>query len=412
MIDTTQKTLLEIVRFQLFGGEKPQVDNNLTAAIMDEARAQTVTLTVFPFLSDKLKKHCPETFARANEMFYSNVMLNTNNFLEHDELHKLMTGNNVPYSAIKGLASAYYYPEPALRNMGDVDFLVNQPYFEKAKQAVLSAGFQIDHGEDDDDLHIAFKREPLSVWEQHRTVNGMPGGEAGVLISREIAKTVETSVTVTLDGATCKIPDTLHHGLIMLLHMIAHMTSEGIGLRHLCDWAVFAESLDSSEFAAVFEAKLKSFGLWKFAQIMTLTSEKYLGISKKDWAHGCSADGELLEDVISDILSGGNFGKKDLNRYREIKYISNRGERTVDSKGMASQVLSTLNQKVRKDHKVIGKYTALLPLGWVAEGGKYVGYLVSGRRKNTDTSKMLAEASKRKSIYSKMELFIGTDGRE
>lgn len=412
MIDETQKKLLEIVRFKLFGGEKPQVDNNLISAIMDEARAQTVNLTVFPFLKDDLKKHCPEKFAQANEMFYSNVMLNTNNFLEHDELHRLMTAKGVPYTAIKGLASAYYYPEPALRNMGDVDFLVNQTYFEKAKQAVLGAGFQIDHGEDDDGVHIAFKREPLSVWEQHRTVNGVPGGEAGVLISSEISKTVETAVTVTLDGARCKIPDALHHGLIMLLHMVAHMTSEGIGLRHLCDWAVFAESLDSDGFSAVFEAKLKSFGLWRFAQIMTLVSEKYLGISKKDWAQGCSASDDLIEDVMADILSGGNFGKKDMNRYREIKYISNRGERTVDGKNMASQVFSTLNKKVREEHKVIGKHTALLPLGWVAEGGKYVGYLASGRRKNSGTAKMLAEASKRKSIYSKMELFKNTDGRD
>jgi hypothetical protein len=198
----------------------------------------------------------------------------------------------------------------------------------------------------------------------------------------------------------------------MLLHMIAHMTSEGIGLRHLCDWAVFADSIDSAEFSFVFEAKLKSFGLWKFAQIMTLVSEKYLGISKKVWAQNCDAGGDLIEDVIADILSGGNFGKKDMNRYREIKYISNRNERTVDSKGMVSQVFLTLNQKVRKDYKVIGKHAVLLPLGWVAEGGKYLGYLVSGQRKNTDTSKMLAEASKRKSIYSKMDLFISKNGRE
>ena len=46
-----------------------------------------------------------------------------------------------------------------------------------------------------------------------------------------------------------------------------------------------------------------------------------------------------------------------------------------------------------------------LPVGWVAEGGKYAALLLSGKRKNKDTSAMLREAGKRKSIYGQMELF-------
>ena len=39
------------------------------------------------------------------------------------------------------------------------------------------------------------------------------------------------------------------------------------------------------------------------------------------------------------------------------------------------------------------------------QGGKYIGLLVSGKRKTQGTSAMLKEASKRKDIYSKMKLF-------
>ena len=51
------------------------------------------------------------------------------------------------------------------------------------------------------------------------------------------------------------------------------------------------------------------------------------------------------------------------------------------------------------------KRRIFLPIGWIAEGGKYVGLLVSGKRKSKNTSAMLREAAKRKDIYSKMELF-------
>jgi hypothetical protein len=176
-------------------------------------------------------------------------------------------------------------------------------------------------------------------------------------------------------------------------------------LRHLCDWAVFVNSFTDDEFAVMFAEKLRSFGLWKYAQIMTSVCEEYLGIKRNRWAVNPQIDANLMSGVIEDILSGGNFGKKDLNRYREIKYISNRGERTVDHKNVVAQVARTLNQKVYSDYRFIDKHHILLPAGWIAEGVKYTGLLISGKRKSKGTSAMLKEAAKRKDIYSKMDLF-------
>lgn len=317
-----------------------------------------------------------------------------------------MTANDIHYVAMKGLASAMYYPEPSLRSMGDVDFLVFENDFESSKRAVLSAGFKLDHGDNEDSIHIAFKREPMSIWEHHRCVNGIPEGSVGELIREKLDKTIETSELVELDCAVCRILDKFHHGLIMLLHMISHMTSEGIGLRHLCDWAVFVNSISNDEFIDLFSEKLNSFGLWKFAQIMTATSEKYLGIKHKVWSENAKLDDDLLEAVITVILNSGNFGKKDSNRYREIKYISNRNERTVDSKNVFFQVFDAVNIKACDDFRFIGKHRLLLPIGWLAEGGKYFRLLVTGKRKSKGTSKMLKEAAKRKNIYSTMELFV------
>ncbi len=389
----------------LFGGEKPQIDPASFAEILKEAEAQTVFTTVFSDLEKSLVKYFPREYEKYSEKFFSNVITNTQNFTEHGELNKIMNQNSIPYCAIKGIASAYYYPEASLRDMGDVDFLVYEKDFEKAKQTVLGAGFEIDHGDVDDGIHIAFSRKPLSFWEQHRSVNGIPGGRVGELIKKEISHTVETSELITLDGVSCKIPDAFHHGLIMLLHVASHMTHEGVGLRHLCDWAVFADRIENDEFTKLFELKLKSFGLWKFAQILTLISEKYFGIAHKSWAESESITEDQIDDIMEDILSGGNFGKKDMNRYREIKYISNPEERTVDNKNVASQALRTLNNKVCKDYKWINKRKVFLPVGWVAEGFKYTGILIKGGRKTKGTSAMLREAAKRKNIYSQMNLF-------
>ena len=403
-MDEVKLSLLDIVGYQLFGGVRPEVCADIRA-VLREAKAQTVYAAVFPFLQDELMSGFPDDYKSAQEDFFRNVIINTNNFQEHGELHELMERQGIPYVAIKGLSSAAYYPVPSLREMGDVDFLVYERDFERAKQAVLGIGFAVDHGDDDKGIHIAFKRDPMSIWEQHRSINGIPEGDVGKLIQREIDSTIETARMITLDGTACRVPDTFHHGLIILLHMISHMTSEGIGLRHLSDWAVFVNRLTDDEFYELFADKFKTFGVWKYAQIMTCVSEKYLGVGHKRWAENKEINDELLRGVIADIMSGGNFGKKDANRYREIKYISNRGERTVDNKNVIAQAFGTLNQKTYADYPWIEKRKFFWPIGWTAEGGRYVGLLIKGERKSKGTSEMLKEAARRKDIYSMMDLF-------
>ena len=256
-MDEIKSSLLRIVGYQLFNGDKPNINQKVVFDILKEAEAQTVFSLAFSYLQTDVQNISIEKYNELSEQFYRNVILNTNIFQEHNELHNLMEGSIIPYVAIKGLASAYYYPDPSLRDMGDVDFLVYEKDFEEAKKMVLSAGFEVDHGDDEDSIHIAFKREPVSIWEQHRCVNGIPKGAVGELIKKELDKTIETSVLIELDGAVCRIPDEFHHGLIMLLHMISHMTSEGIGLRHLCDWAVFANSIGNDEFTGLFETSVR-----------------------------------------------------------------------------------------------------------------------------------------------------------
>ena len=205
-MDEVKQSLLNTISSQLFGGEKPNISHNIILHVLKEAEAQTVFSLAFAYLQKELTIISAGNFDELNEKFYRNVILNTNNFQEHNELHELMESRQIPYVTIKGLASAYYYPDPSLRDMGDVDFLVFENDFEASKRSVLSAGFKLNHG-DDDSIHIAFNREPVSIWEQHRCVNGIPEGSVGELIREELDKTIETSELVELDGAVCRIPD-------------------------------------------------------------------------------------------------------------------------------------------------------------------------------------------------------------
>ena len=409
-MNDVQSLLLQVINAALFDRKTPNVAADQLMPLVDESKAQAVYPLAFSVLDSQLQeKLSPEQYADCNEEFFRYAIAGTQNFSEHGELHELMTANDMPYVAMKGLASAMYYPEPNLRSMGDVDFLVAKENVSQAGKLLESIGFAVDHGEEDDGIHIAYTRPPMSIWELHHSVNGIPNNDVGELIQAEMDKAISTDETVEVDGSTCCLPDKLHHGLIMLLHTASHLTSEGVGLRHLCDWVVFVSALSDAEFREIFEKKLKSFGLWRFAPVLTLLGIHYLGAPKRVWAleaiESHKVDDATLEGLMNDILSGGNFGFKDMNRYREIKYISDRSEGTVGKRGILRQGFKTMNDKVRRDYKALGKHKALLPVGYLAEGGKYLGLLLTGKRKSTGTKQMFKEAAERKRIYSSLNLF-------
>lgn len=82
---------------------------------------------------------------------------------------------------------------------------------------------------------------------------------------------------------TFRNPEPFYHGLIMLLHMRHHLLAEGMGLRHLCDWAVFVDHFSDDEFRAMFEKKLKKTGLWRFAVTVSLSAHLAIGLPYREF---------------------------------------------------------------------------------------------------------------------------------
>ena len=409
-MNSIQELLLKVIGTGLFSLEAPDVDTGAFTELVRESKAHAVFPLLFSVLCDQLQEKLPaERYCSLNEDLFRFVAAGTQNFAEHSELHDLMSANRIPYVIIKGFASAMYYPEPSLRAAGDVDFIVRRPDMQKAGEALESIGFFVDHGDKDDGIHIAYKRPPMSVWEMHHSVNGIPSGSVGEDIRAEMLRTIETAVSVNTEDVTCLVPDRLHHGLLLLLHTASHLTSEGVGLRHLCDWTVFASSMSDNEFCRLFENKLKRFGLWRFAQALTMLGSEYLGAPRRAWALEAvlngSIDRETLSRLMDDILSSGNFGAKDMNRYREIKYISDRDGRTVGSGGVIRQGFRSMNEKIRAKHRLIGRHKLLYPVGYIVEGGGYLKALLNGKRKSSGTGQMLREAAKRKKLYSALDLY-------
>jgi hypothetical protein len=308
-------------------GHSVTVDAVDWCEVMKEAKNQAVVQLIYSVL-DKSALSPDEAKAwkqTASADFAKNIRIGHN----HSLLHQWM--NDITYVILKGVASASYYPIPANRSMGDVDFQVKTEDLGRAGKVLEDHGLK--PWDEEHISHIVY-RGPRMHYEMHFNLAGTPHGVAGELVRKYTADIFEkASVTKVVDGEAV-LPAPFHHGLVLLLHTCHHLTGEGVGLRHLSDWAVFENSFSEDDFRELFEEKLKAIGLWKFAQTLTRVSIKYLGAEERTWA---VADDELVDALMEDILSGGNFGKKDSNRSVQTMLISDRGKDGVGRTSMKSQ---------------------------------------------------------------------------
>lgn len=388
--------LLRLVSNSLFDSNYEILDEVDWEKVFKESINQAVAAIAFDGLKNT---KVPDEIKNQWLMFYAKTVKNNydvNN--QHFILHKLMVENNVPYCVLKGSASAYFYPNPKIRSMGDVDFLVPHESYKKAIDVFLRDGF-VTRGERDD-VHTVFRKEKMH-FEMHFEPPGIPNGNLKKTIEKCFENLIDTSEIKDMLGNQFVCPSLFHHGLILLLHTAHHMLREGIGLRHLCDWAVFFNRFEYNEFKNLFEKELKEIGLWDFANILALLSAKYLGMPITE---DIKTEFSKFDCLMEDIFIAGNFGKKAQSRYFESLYIASETQ-AVQSKSKFGRFATKINDILYKKHKWLKKAPYLLPLFWIVYGSKYCVRMIFGKRKVLISNDIMNAAEKRNDIYMGFNLF-------
>lgn len=363
--------------------------------VFKESLSQTVVSIAFDGLNNA---EIPEEVK--DKWFMYSVKNLQNNYAIHNQhkcLHKLMSDNNVSYCVLKGSASAFYYPNQTLRSMGDVDFFVPHKDFKRALDVFLANDFGV-CGEPND-AHIVLKKNEMH-FEMHFEPPGIPKTKARETIEKYFTTLTESGSVEKIGDNEFYNPDKLNHGLILLLHTCHHLLREGIGLRHLCDWAVFVNSFEKNEFALMFKEKLKEIGMWEFACILTVASVKYLNMPMPQ---GVETSFDKFEEFMLDILDGGNFGGKEKNRYFESLYIATNGE--VGNNGKIKQFIKAINEIIFKKFRWLEKCKVLLPFFWLFYGGRYLFRMILGKRKAIVSKDIASSADERINIYKDFHTF-------
>ena len=396
ILSETEETIVNSLANALFGASRTIPENVNWQAVYTESVSQAVMPLVFT--DNKLvPSDIQMKYERDRHIALAYNIIREQ---EHVQLDCMMESEKISYVILKGCASARYYPNPVLRSMGDVDFWVYQEDFDRAGQFLTDNGYTSWNKN-----HICHEvyRKGESHLEMHFEPAGIPHGKVGDLVREYLQDTIDKATAHQIVEGGYMVPSDFHHGLIILLHTSHHMTGEGVGLRHLCDWAVFVASMSNERFCELFEGKLKNIGMWHFAQVITKVAIQYLGCPNREWVG--SPDEGLVDAIMRDIFKGGNFGHKDYRRGQETLLISSRGKEGVGNKSMLRQLVTSMNEIVYMKWPVSKKCFFLRPAGWCFYGGRYVVRSLLGKRPKINVNAVMKGADERRNLYAQLKIF-------
>ena len=223
---------------------------------------------------------------------------------------------------VKGQGVAQCYERPLWRTSGDVDLLLDEENYEKAKALLIPIADEV-HGEDVGRKHQGLVIKGFNVELHGRMPFGLSKKVDGVLDEViDKANTDYTDGKDDLQGVAIPRPD--EHVLIVFTHFLHHFFLEGVGLRQICDWCRLLWRYRSELDLRLLEQRIRKAGLMSEWRAFAALAVDYLGMPVEAMPMYDARFTVKGKKILKRVLKCGNFGhNNDLSyrsKYTGMKY--------------------------------------------------------------------------------------------
>lgn len=208
------------------------------------------------------------------------------------ELNEKFSAEGICPVILKGLSFANNYPNPLVRQAGDLDLLIPDQ-FEKTIALVKRWGYQVQSTLQ----HDSFYYKEIAI-ELHPRINSF---EYNYRLPCHVA-------IATFDSVTIRIPDVNTECILLLLHAAKHLVNVGIGYRLLCDWAVFLKRNYQRLDVQLLSDEIQHIGIQHFVAEFTDLAFRELNLSIAElefWRKGSSL--KYSRQLAEELWSWGDF---------------------------------------------------------------------------------------------------------
>lgn len=312
----SQQQLLTLLRAGLGNGtvDAAQFGNSTDwDAIYRMARQQTVAGIVF----DGLKQLPPALMPpRGIYLKWCNAILRLeedNRKLDQEiaNLYTLFRMHGLEPILMKGQAVAQNYPDPLHRQCGDIDLYTGPAAFEWGNKLLRR---EATNEHEERHKHTSMGWHGVLV-ENHRVMANLSTPWRDARLQKDISSLsnpLAPAETAEIGGTEATILPPAFNTSYLLVHALTHFLNEGIGLRHLCDWACHVAKHCSPEEKDEAARLLRRYGLQRPARAFGALAVQQLGFPAEVLPFPFTGkDVKNARFLLDEIWEGGNFGHYD-----------------------------------------------------------------------------------------------------
>ena len=224
------------------------------------------------------------------------------------KLHRM----NLAPVLMKGQALSQNYPHPLHRTCGDIDvYFKHRSDCDKAVEWARGIAGKGVEGNDSpwERKHFAFFVNGTEIelhYQMCRFENKQLQRRLQEIIDDEFQRSSACCVKIgTAEIET--VPPTLAV-LHQLMHITRHLLEAGVGLRQICDLALYMDRHGEEIDVGRLKGYLHELQLERVTETLGSLLVNYMGLDSSKWAFG--QDSHHLNFLVREIFDGGNFGKR------------------------------------------------------------------------------------------------------
>lgn len=224
---------------------------------------------------------------------------------------------------LKGFALAYNYPQPHLRQWGDIDLYVGQKQYHDACAVLRDAFPEAKHPMEEFEFlkHYNFVFGD-TLLEMHRvSMTFAHPRDRKYYEQLEEQYLTKDGPRVELDGVTITVPNDTFNVFFTFLHAWHHFMETGMNMKQVCDIAVLLHAKRDSMNSALLKEMLTKLHLMEPWQLVMYIIVQYLGVARDNipfYTEGCNERAEVL---FKRIMKEGSSRVQESTKAEGVSYL-------------------------------------------------------------------------------------------
>ncbi len=318
-LDDGAAAYLALLRYALWGGAFPALPEDLSAIQALAARQSTRGL-IFDAL---LRGNVPlsrEEAARMQHFLLQGYASNGQLDSIIQRIFPALRQAGIPAVLIKGQGVARNYPDPRLRENGDIDIYIGPKRVEDAVRTLTPFAESVD--EEAFGKHWQLYIDGREIELHYTTV------EIGTFRRRRLYDKLQAEgfghglVPVEIGSVQVDTPEATFNAFYLFYHLWHHFTGTGVGFRQVCDWTLYLHARQADIDRERLHRMLKGMRLLVPWQVLGCVVVHELGLPEAEFPLYDEAAYARSRELLALILEDGNFGKARKRRKRPAGYLA------------------------------------------------------------------------------------------